>query len=75
MTLISCCSAMSSSQFMQRSDSRNHLPTSDSRQRLPQVETQRSISMGLSMVMPSSSIAREPTARYHAHGAAHLNRW
>ena len=47
---------------MQRSDSRNHLPTSDSRQRLPQVETQRSISRDLSNFRPRSSRAREAIA-------------
>ena len=47
---------------MQRSDSRNHFATSDSRQRLPQVDTQRSISMDLSKLMPSLSSSREPMA-------------
>lgn len=47
---------------MQRSDSRNHLPTSDSRQRLPQVDTQRSISRDLSNLRPRSSRAREAMA-------------
>ena len=55
-------SAMSRNQFMQRSDSRNHLPTSDSRQRLPHVETQRSISRDLSNFSPNSSRAREAMA-------------
>ena len=62
MQLAPLASAMSRNQFMQRSDSRNHLPTSDSRQRLPHVDTQRSISTALSKLMPSLSSSREAMA-------------